>query len=84
MAEAPQRTTKSPGNDGARGAWWTSRWVVALLLAVLVLIFVLENRDPVSIRLLIPVVVMPQWVALLIPLIIGLVIGMLARRNRRR
>lgn len=62
--------------------WWRGRWVVPALLAILAIIFVLENRDPVSIRLLIPLVVMPQWVALVIMLVIGALIGYLARRRR--
>jgi hypothetical protein len=35
----------------------------------------------VSIRLLIPVVIMPQWAALLTTLVIGLIIGLLLRRR---
>jgi hypothetical protein len=58
--------------------------VVALggALAVLALVFVLENRDPVRIRLLIPVVVMPQWAALVITLMARILIGLLVRRRR--
>lgn len=77
MADGTRRTATSK----AGGRWWTSRWVIALLLAVLALIFVLENRDSVSIRLLIPVVTMPQWAALGITLVIGVLIGLLARRR---
>ena len=61
--------------------WWRSRWALSGALAVLAVVFVLENRDPVSIRLLIPVVIMPQWAALLTTLVIGLIIGLLLRRR---
>lgn len=63
--------------------WWRGRWVLPVLLLVLAVVFVLENRDPVSIRLLVPVVVMPQWAALTITLVIGVVIGLLVRRRKR-
>ncbi len=60
---------------------WRSRWALGGALAVVAVVFVLENRDPVSIRLLIPVVIMPQWAALLTTLVIGLIIGLLLRRR---
>jgi len=63
--------------------WWRARWVLPLLLLVIAVVFVLENRDLVSIRLLIPLVVMPQWAALTITLVIGVIIGLLVRRRRR-
>lgn len=77
---------RSPGSppraSGASTPWWRP-YLVPAVLAVLAIIFVLENRDLVSIRLWIPVVVMPQWVALVIMLVIGFVIGALVRRRRR-
>jgi uncharacterized integral membrane protein len=47
-----------------------------------VVIFIVENREPVIIRLLIPIVQMPQWVALTVTLVIGGLIGFLAGRRR--
>lgn len=64
-------------------SWWTSRWAVGVLVAVLAIVFIVENRDPAAIRLLIPVVVMPQWAALTIAVVLGVVIGALLRRRRR-
>jgi uncharacterized integral membrane protein len=58
--------------------------VLPALLAALVIIFILENRDLVTIRLLVPVVIMPQWAALTITLLIGLIIGALTFRRRGR
>ncbi|GLZ47852.1 hypothetical protein Acsp06_40370 [Actinomycetospora sp. NBRC 106375] len=69
------RTTTTP--------WWRAGWVLPVVLLVLAVIFVLENRDLVSIRLLIPLVVMPQWAALTITLVIGVIVGLLLRRRRR-
>ena len=71
--------TKSSTKQGFQ---WNSRWVIGGVLFVLAVIFILENRQPVSIRLLIPVVTMPQWAALTIMLVIGLIIGLLIRRKR--
>jgi hypothetical protein len=53
-----------------------------VIVLVLALVFVLENRQPVSIRLWIPVVIMPQWAALTIMLVLGGVTGALLSRRR--
>lgn len=60
-----------------------TRWVVGGVLLVLAIVFILENREPVGIRLLIPVVTMPQWAALTLTLVIGFAVGMLVSRRRR-
>jgi uncharacterized integral membrane protein len=62
---------------------WTSRWTIGLVVLVLALVFILENRQPVSIRLWIPVVIMPQWAALTLMLVLGGVTGVLLSRRRR-
>ncbi|MDD7965526.1 LapA family protein [Actinomycetospora lemnae] len=80
MTDTPSRKATRPA--GAT-PWWRAGWVLPAVLAVLVLVFILENRDLVTIRLLIPVVVMPQWAALTITLVIGIVIGLMLRRRRR-
>jgi uncharacterized integral membrane protein len=72
------RPASTPG-----GSWWTSRWAVGGLLAILAIIFIVENREPAAIRLLIPLVVMPQWAALTIAVLLGVLIGVLLRRRRR-
>jgi uncharacterized integral membrane protein len=61
---------------------WTSRWVLGAVIAVIAVIFVVENRQPAEIRLLIPLVVMPQWAALTIAVVLGIAIGFLLRRRR--
>ncbi|GAA4893110.1 LapA family protein [Actinomycetospora straminea] len=80
MTDTPPRSAPRPASATP---WWRARWVLPAVLAVLVVVFILENRDLVTIRLLIPVVVMPQWAALTITLVIGLVIGLMLRRRRR-
>lgn len=79
--------TDTPPRDASRRAdatpFYRARWFLPVVLAVLVIVFILENRDLVTIRLLVPVVVMPQWAALTITLIIGLLIGFMLRRRKR-
>jgi uncharacterized integral membrane protein len=79
------RSGPRPASGGAagKGSRWTSRWVIGAALLVLAVVFILENRQIVSIRLLIPVVMMPQWAALTLTLVLGLVIGLLVARRRR-
>lgn len=72
------RARRDSRGDRLRRAWWASRWVINLALFALVVIFIAENREPVIIRLLIPIVQMPQWVALTIAVVIGGLIGYLA------
>lgn len=79
-ADTPSRG-RSASPSATSTPWWRARWVFPVILAVLVIIFILENRAPVSIRLLIPIVVMPQWAALTITLVIGVLIGVLLRRR---
>lgn len=79
MSDRSSRGATSGGTQSG----WTTRWVVGLVLLVLAVIFILENREIVSIRLLIPVVLMPQWVALTLTLVIGALIGAIVGRRRK-
>ncbi|MCX4996874.1 LapA family protein [Streptomyces longwoodensis] len=59
--------------------------IAVLVLAVLGLVFIFENTADTEIRLLVPVVTMPLWVALLATGLIGALCGSyltLARRRR--
>ncbi|MFI0719249.1 DUF1049 domain-containing protein [Streptomyces sp. NPDC021224] len=58
--------------------------IVVLVLGVLALVFIFENTRDVRIRLLIPEVTMPLWLALLIPYVIGWLCGRFLRGSRRR
>lgn len=58
------------------------RLVTALVLVVLAVVFIFQNNQPTAIRILVPVVIMPLWVALASMLVIGAVIGYIANRRR--
>jgi uncharacterized integral membrane protein len=51
------------------------RLVTAVVLAVLAVVFLIQNNQLVTIRILIPVVTMPLWVALGGMLLVGVAIG---------
>ncbi|MCX4671335.1 DUF1049 domain-containing protein [Streptomyces sp. NBC_01381] len=72
----------SSGGGGIRGAMTPGR-VAVLTLAVLGLIFIFENTRHTKIRLLIPVVTMPLWVALLGTGLIGALCGAYFMRRRK-
>ncbi|MTE21613.1 hypothetical protein F0L17_21345 [Streptomyces sp. TRM43335] len=55
---------------------------LVFLLLVAGIVFVFQNTGRTEIRLLVPVVTMPLWVALLIPGAIGLLTGMYLVRRR--
>ncbi|MGX2993676.1 lipopolysaccharide assembly protein LapA domain-containing protein [Streptomyces sp. JNUCC 64] len=75
-------TTKSRSSLGELA---TPGRIVVIVLAVLALVFIFENTQEVEIRLLIPQVTMPLWVALLAMWLIGALCGayFLRRRDRR-
>jgi uncharacterized integral membrane protein len=58
--------------------------IVVLVLGVLGLVFIFENTRDVRIRLLVPEVTMPLWLALLITYVIGWLCGRFLTTSRRR
>lgn len=56
---------------------------VGLVIAVIALVFVLQNRQEASISLFNVLITAPLWMTLLITLLIGFLVGLLIRRNRR-
>ncbi|CAM5350799.1 hypothetical protein SGLAM104S_04110 [Streptomyces glaucescens] len=54
-----------------------------VLITAIALVFILENRTSVKIRLLIPEVTMPLWGALLIAWGLGMLACLLTLRRRR-
>jgi uncharacterized integral membrane protein len=60
----------------------TPRMIAALVLAALLLVFVFENTQHTRIRLLVPLVTMPLWLALLGMGVIGALCGALAMSRR--
>ncbi|MFI9154417.1 DUF1049 domain-containing protein [Streptomyces sp. NPDC053367] len=77
-----ERVEKKVKGGGLR-EWMTPARYVVLALAVLALIFIFQNNDSTEIRLLIPVVTMPLWVALLATGVIGVLVGAYFMRRRR-
>ncbi|MFF4319864.1 DUF1049 domain-containing protein [Streptomyces sp. NPDC001568] len=72
------------GSSPGRGTFTPAR-VGFLVLAVLTLVFIFENTRSTEIRLLVPIVTMPLWVALLSTAVLGGLCGAyLARRRRPR
>jgi uncharacterized integral membrane protein len=60
----------------------STRVIVGAVLVLLAFIFIIENRDPAAIRVIVPIVVMPLWAALAGMFVVGLAVGALWRRRR--
>ncbi|MFD9978099.1 DUF1049 domain-containing protein [Streptomyces sp. NPDC059017] len=74
------------GGEGLRGRLTPGR-IAALVVAGLTLVFIFENTQKVEIRLLIPVVTIPLYLALLGTWVVGGLCGAYLscrRRNDRR
>ncbi|MFD5556388.1 DUF1049 domain-containing protein [Streptomyces sp. NPDC127068] len=78
------RTTTSTKSKSSVGELATPGRIVVIVLAILALIFIFENTQDTKIRLLIPEVTMPLWLALLAMWIIGAVCGAYFMRRRGR
>ncbi|WP_200303135.1 LapA family protein [Streptomyces adelaidensis] len=80
------KKTASDSARGRRGGRWgdvvTPARVVVGVLAVLGLVFIFENTRNTKIRLLIPEVTMPLWMALLGTGVIGALCGVYFMRRR--
>ncbi|MGR6973751.1 LapA family protein [Streptomyces cynarae] len=76
-----REATTSGGTRGRQGL--TPRTVAVLVLAALVLVFVFENTQRTRIRLFVPLVTMPLWLALLGTGVIGALCGALLVSRRR-
>jgi uncharacterized integral membrane protein len=80
----PPGGTTPRGRAPKAGTQGNSRRILALVLLAVAVVFILENRQLTEIRLLLPVVLMPLWAALTGTLLIGLLVGVLVDRQRRR
>ncbi len=63
--------------DGPRRFPFSARQVVGLVLLVLAVVFILENRVTTTVRFLVPRVSAPLWVALLVSALAGVISGAL-------
>ncbi|MGW1023789.1 lipopolysaccharide assembly protein LapA domain-containing protein [Streptomyces sp. NPDC002577] len=77
------RSSGGGGMRGSGGSAVTVGRIAVFVLAVLGLVFIFQNTQSTSIRLLIPVVVMPLWLALLGTAVVGALCGALFLRRRR-
>ncbi|MFI1253052.1 DUF1049 domain-containing protein [Streptomyces netropsis] len=82
MSTKSTKSTTTTGGGRLRGMATPGR-VVLLVLAVLALVFIFENTREVRIRLIVPEVVMPLWLALAAMLVIGWLLGRFLHRRRR-
>ncbi len=71
------------GSPATRSRWMTPRVITGLVLVVLAVVLVVENRQPVEVRVFVPLVTMPLWTALTVALVVGLIIGLLVTRPRK-
>jgi uncharacterized integral membrane protein len=72
------------GADKVAGFRPTPRQIVGAALGILALIFIFENTRKVKIRFIVPEVTSPLWVALIVSVLLGVVIGLLLQRHRDR
>ncbi|NMH76903.1 DUF1049 domain-containing protein [Pseudonocardia xinjiangensis] len=55
--------------------------MIGAVLLLLTFVFIIENREPAAIRVIIPIVVMPLWAALTAMFLVGLIVGLVWRRR---
>ncbi|MFE7136032.1 lipopolysaccharide assembly protein LapA domain-containing protein [Streptomyces sp. NPDC057638] len=63
--------------------WFTPARTVGLVLAALAVVLIVENTREIEIRLIVPVVTMPLYLALLLMFLLGVVCGGLYFRRSR-
>jgi uncharacterized integral membrane protein len=73
--------SQQPARQAARHRL-APRMVTGGVLGALAIVFVIENRQQIDVRLLVPVVTMPLWTALAALLLIGVLVGFLLRVRR--
>lgn len=89
MSETANSAAKATRRPNAFLGWLRSipiRSWIALVIVIVALVFVLQNRHDASIYLFNATVTAPLWTTLLVTLVVGIVIGLLVRgrhRNRR-
>ncbi|MFF1692550.1 hypothetical protein ACFVXC_02850 [Streptomyces sp. NPDC058257] len=80
---SPNTSTGGSKSSSGGGGVMTPGRIVVAVIAVLTLVFIFENTRHTKIRLLIPEVTMPLWVALLGTGLIGALCGAYFIRRRR-
>lgn len=82
MSEHTSPTGKSTGAEGAVVAFLKQRWL-AIVLVLVAVVFILQNRGPVAIHLLWIELTSPMWMFLALLFLGGFVAGMLFKRRRK-
>ncbi|MFF1374964.1 DUF1049 domain-containing protein [Streptomyces sp. NPDC058308] len=80
---SPNTSTGGSQGGGSGGGLMTPGRVAVAAVAVLTLVFIFENTRSTKIRLLIPEVTVPLWMALLATGLIGALCGAYFMRRRR-
>ncbi|ANW17369.1 lipopolysaccharide assembly protein LapA domain-containing protein [Streptomyces clavuligerus] len=81
--DTPRGARRARTSGGARD-WFTPGRIAVTVLAALAIVFIFENTREVRIRVLIPVVTMPLYLALLAMFVIGALCGGYVFRRRDR
>ncbi|WP_049574278.1 LapA family protein [Streptomyces sp. SBT349] len=71
---------RAPKN--AASSFWTPTRIVIAVAAVVTVLFIIGNTRRTKVRLLVPEVTMPLWLALLFTLVIGALCGMYLDRRK--
>ncbi|MFE6620206.1 DUF1049 domain-containing protein [Streptomyces sp. NPDC008086] len=77
----PAKTTSQSGRKS--GPPLTPKGISVLVLLAVALVFIFENTRETEIRLLVPLVTMPLWLALLAVGLIGALVGAYFMGRRR-
>ena len=79
-----KKTLESTGEN--YGFRVNGRQIIGALIAIVLLIFILSNRDPVTVDFLFVEVNTSQWVVLTVTALLGAAVGagLFARRQKRR
>ncbi|MET7647970.1 LapA family protein [Streptomyces sp. NPDC005426] len=73
----------SSGSKHSTGAFTPAR-IIVILIAVLSVVFIVENTEEVQVRLIVPLVTMPLYVWLIVMFLAGMACGAYAFRRRSR
>lgn len=71
----------STSSDGVR---ITPKMVIIAVLAVLAVVFVFQNTDSAKLKVIFFTITMPRWIAFVVLLVIGAVIGYVGRGIRAK
>jgi putative membrane protein len=84
MAADDSETPSTGPAAGGRVRRFALRYWVALILVALAAIFIAQNRDRPRVHILWITVESPMWFILTVMLAVGILVGLLLRRRRRR